>query len=340
MISKRSNIYTLPLILLAAFVFTAFSQHPDAGTTVFPFLNMSYDARSVAMGGAAVAMPNDIYGVLSNPAAIGYVQRQQIMGGYRQVMLGVWGGPVGISLPTSLWDNIVFAPHVLTLTSGAFDVVDEFGTETGQRAASTYTALGVSAAKKLKHNVSAGVTIRGLYHYIGVGDESYSAEGLALDIGAQYRTNNNRQIYGIAIRNIGFMRGYWNDWNEYPMPYGIEMGVSHSPRHIPNLRLALDVNKFDGDYMNFEPAFEYTVFKDILYLRGGYNFSTMDFGKALEVFRGERDETYKKSSINSISLGVGVAAVMDNVGMKFDTAIQFYSDITSPAVVISLLVAF
>jgi len=290
------------------------------------------------MGSADVAMPNDIYGVLANPAAIGFVNRYQIMGGYRQMMMDVWGGPLGIAYSAKFG---VFAASVTTLSTGKFEVFDENGDETGEHAQSSYTAGGVSFAKIVYEGLSAGGTVKGIYHYIGAGSEKYSADGFAADLGVQYRLMNGRLIYGAVLRNFGVMRsGYLNKFNEYPFPYGVEVGISHVPRHLPSLRAALDVNRINGDYLNFEPALEYALLSNTLFLRGGYAFSYMDFEKLLENFKGERDENYQKSSANTLSLGLGISASMDNVGIKLDAAVQFYTDVSEPSLIISILFAF
>jgi hypothetical protein len=332
------------IIFFALFGFVS-AQHQDAGTTAFPFLTMGYEARSVSMAGAAVGMPNDIYGVLSNPASIGYIgyvsgNRMQIMGGYRQVIMDVWGGPLGISFPTSA--GFVIAPYMLALSTGDLDVIDESGVATGERAYSSYTALGLSAAKVFGGDVSVGASFKWMYHYLGAGaNESYSADGFAFDLGVQRRADRGRLVYGAVLRNWGFVRsGYLNEWNEYELPYGIEFGVSYTPRHIANLRVAVDVNKYNGDYMNVEPGFEYTILSNILFIRGGYAFSSMDFEKALEVFRGERDDAYQKSNTGTFSLGLGIAGTMDNVDIKLDAAVLFNSDIAAPSFILSLLISF
>jgi hypothetical protein len=331
-------ILPVSLIIIAVLASSAPAQNADAGTIAFPFLTIGYDARSMAMGGAACAVQNELYGVLSNPAALGYAGTTQVMGGYRQVMMDVWGWPFGVSVPTKYG---VLAPYLVSLSTGDFNVINEDGILTGERAHSSYTALGVGWAKAIGGDIAVGAALKGAYHHLGAATESYSADGFAFDLGAQYRQKNGRVAYGISLRNLGFMRsGYWGGWNEYEMPYGIEAGVALVPRHIPNLRLALDVNKFNGDYANFEPAFEYTVVAKTFWVRGGYAFSTLDVEKMLEVFRGERDDAYRKSSVNALSLGVGLATAMDNVDVKLDAAIQFYTDISSPAVIVSLLVGF
>ncbi|MDR0331591.1 MAG: PorV/PorQ family protein [Chitinispirillales bacterium] len=314
------------------------AQNENAGTVAFPFLTMNYDARSMAMSGAAAAVQNDIYGVLANPAALGYTNRMQIMAGYRQVMMDVWGCPLGISFPTA---NGVFAPYLVSLTSGDFNVIDDGGIATGERARSSYTALGLAWAKTLHdNNLAVGAALKGAYHYVGAGTDNFSAFGAALDLGVQYRQNNGRLTYGATLRNVGAMYGYWNEWNEYEMPYGFEAGVSFVPRHMPNLRIALDVNRYNGDFTNFEPAFEYTAIAKTLFIRGGYAFSIMDFEKMLDVLSGERDESYQKSTVNTLSFGVGFNTTMDDVDIKLDAAMQFYTDISSPAVIVSVIVAF
>jgi len=333
------SIYKTGTVIVSLLISLASAQHPDAGTVAFPFLNMNYDARTMAMGGASAAMPNDVYGVLSNPAALAYTTRHQILGGYRQIIMDVWSGPAGIALNTQ---HGVFTPHLITLTTGDFNIIDESGMSTGQRARSSYTAFGVGWARLFFDKaVAAGATVRGVYHYIGAGSETYSADGFTIDLGVQHRANNNRLIYGATLRNFGFMRsGYWNEWNEHEMPYGVEVGASYVPQHIRNLRVAVDVNKFNGDYINVEPGFEYTILANTLFLRGGYAFSSMDSEKMLEVFKGERDDNYKKSSINTFSVGLGVAGTMDEVDVKLDAAVQFYTDTYTPAVIVSLIVAF
>jgi hypothetical protein len=313
------------------------AQNSNAGTVAFPFLAMDYDARTMAMAGAAAAVQNDIYGVFTNPAALGYTNRMQIVGGHRQVMMDIWGCPLGISVPTGIG---IVAPYLILFSSGDFDITDDDAIVTGERARSNYTALGVAWAKALREGLSAGAALKGASHYIGAGAEAFSAFGAALDLGVQYRQNNGRLTYGAALRNVGVMYGYGNEWNEYGIPYGIEAGVTFVPRHMPNLRVAFDVNSYNGDFANVEPAFEYTAIAKTLFLRGGYTFSALDLEKMLDVFRGARDDTYQKSTVNTLSLGAGLATVMDNVDIKLDAAMQFYSDISNPAVIVSLIVAF
>jgi hypothetical protein len=189
--------------------------------------------------------------------------------------------------------------------------------------------------------LAAGATVKAIYHYIGAGTESYSADGYAADLGVLYSMNGGRLIYGAVLRNLGVIRsGYLDKFNEHPMPSAVEIGVSYVPQYIPPLRAALDVNKTRGDYLNFEPAVEYALLGNALFLRGGYTFSYMDLEKTFEVLSGERDENYQKSNANTLSLGLGISTTMDNKDLRLDAAIQFFTDVSMPAMVISLIVGF
>ena len=75
------------------------SIHPDATKTFFPFLKIGYEARSVAMGGTSAGMPNDIYGIMGNPAALGYVDKMQAMISYKPIVLDIKGGTLAFAMP-------------------------------------------------------------------------------------------------------------------------------------------------------------------------------------------------------------------------------------------------
>ena len=57
--------------LTALFSIALYAQNENAGTRAFEFLHIDYNARAVAMGGAAAAMPSGLYGASVNPAACG-----------------------------------------------------------------------------------------------------------------------------------------------------------------------------------------------------------------------------------------------------------------------------
>ena len=91
-----------------------------------------------------------------------------------------------------------------------------------------------------------------------------NAGAIYIDAGIQYRLQSERLIYGFTIHNLGFVAEKYTAESESKLPLTFEGGVSFVPKTIPALRLAIDVNKKTGDYVNFEPAVEINVYKKVL----------------------------------------------------------------------------
>ena len=314
------------------------AQNAGAGTSLFDFLNVNYDAQSVALSGATVALPNDLYGILSNPAALGFFPASQAFVGYRPLGAGVYGAPLAYALPKG--DKGVFAVSLAGLTSGQFE-----GTDNGPDGApksigpvrADFWVGNIAWAKKISDFCASAIVVKGLYNYMGSSAEHYSADGVAFDGGFQCRFMNSRLIYGFVARNIGFpLSGYTKD-EHYPLPTAAEIGVSYVPRYIDALRLAFDINKKRGDYLTFSPGAEFEIIKNQMVVRGGYSFSYRDLLYCKDFLTGETDSTYIKSNRTTLCLGAGFMTELMARKVKFDAAIEFADAQSLPVLVISML---
>jgi hypothetical protein len=331
------------MLLLSAVAIPAPAQHAGTGTAIFDFLNIKYDARTVAMGGASVALPNDLYGAFTNPAAVGFIENMQVMAGNRSESVGLWGFPLAYARPEK--EMGVFAVNVIALTTGNIEVTDR-GNDgamiaTGRNARSDDIAGSITWAKKLNNFSSAGISVKGIYNRLGTsgsGSESFSADGFAMDAGLQYRFKNSRLVYGLATRNVGFLRAGYTSGESYDLPAAIEMGVSYIPEYISNLRLALDIGKKNNDYLTFAPAAELEVIRGQMVLRAGLNRSWRDLKSYLMVLKGEPEENYQQSNRSAFCAGVGLITQIVERRAKFDVALDFADNPgLLPAFVISLM---
>jgi len=93
------TVLAIMLSFIMGNTFMVSAQHAGAGTDVFDFLNIKYDARTAAMAGAGVAIPNEIYGTITNPSAVGFIDNMQAFVGNRSEAAGVWGYPLAYALP-------------------------------------------------------------------------------------------------------------------------------------------------------------------------------------------------------------------------------------------------
>ena len=337
--------YSIAGVLLSFFLaLPLYAQHRDAAGAQFDFVNVNYDARKVALAGASVALPNDCYGIFSNPAALGYISTMQAVLGYRPLGVGIYGVPLAYALPKN--GIGVFGAAVYGLTSGGMKSTykgpDGGALLSNDIARVDYIAGNVAWAKKINEYLSAGVTVKGLYTSIkGYEEEGsavrWSADGFAFDGGLQCRFMNSRLMYGIVVRNIGFLRSGFEKDDE-PLPAAVDIGVSYVPRYIENLRVIVDLSKKWNDYLTFKPGAELELLKNQLVVRAGYSFSWRDLRAFKNMLSGEEEMNYFKSNMIGLCLGVGFFTEIIDRKVQFDAAAEFLTIPVLPSLVISMLV--
>lgn len=305
----------------------AHAQLETAGTLEFEMLSNNYSARSIAMAGAATGMPSGIDGFHSNPASLGYLEDMQALVAYRSIILDVWGGVVGFGMPvrkTGYW-----AVNIVNLSEGTVDEVlndNNAPVYTDREWRSDVLAGSLSWSRLLWKSLSLGASLKGAYRYTGTSGEYYSASGFALDLGAQYRHFGDRLVLGVAGRNLGFLTSsYSEEADSYSLPTAFAVGVSYVPRYVLPLRVALDIERIRGRYMDIEPAVEVSVLKELLQFRGGFAFSERDLRHVLDVLGGEDDGDYQKSQWNTLCLGVGLNTPVKTVDLSIDAAVEFHT---------------
>jgi hypothetical protein len=326
-------------VVVALNAFSVSAQNSNAGTLPFDFLRLDYDARTVAMGGASVAMPNGLNGAFLNPASCGFITKQQAMAGYRWIFMDVWGGPVGYALP---YKNLgVFSVNAEYVSEGYLDGIDENMNYTGVRWNQSSFTGGVSWAKVVLDSFSVGAGIRGIHDYIGSSTSHTAADAIAFEAGGQYRMPGSRLILGCAIRNAGFMlSGYTSATDTLALPLSLAIGVSYRPLYLPGVRVALDLQKSIDDYLNYKPGIEVAVYQNYLFVRGGYTFSEQDLEAAINEFKGESNSTYIKSNSSGLSLGIGLNAPVNGVNTVIDAAYLFRVNDPDPSLLVNALFEF
>jgi hypothetical protein len=338
----RSSIINYTVVLLAGFyaaVLPIRAQLPETGTEIFSFLNLNYDARSVAMAGASVGMPNSLCGMFSNPASIGFTNGSMAMAGYRDVGQGVFGAPIAYSFPQARYG--IFAISAVGLTSGSMSVTDigPDGSQvsTGLSARADYYAGSLIWSHEVTDYFAGGLTVRGIYNHLSDGFDTWTADGIAFDAGLQYRYLNERLIYGIVVHNLGFLRSGYEDSDSYPFPTAVEMGVSYTPRYIETLRLALDLNKMRNHDLLFEPGIELELVQGQMVIRGGYPVSWRDLEYFIDKLAGEAGTTYYRSMRTALCLGAGFITDLINRKLLMDVGVEFHTARSLPALIATIM---
>jgi hypothetical protein len=288
---KKHLCRMIPFLLLGIPV-SCFSQNDGAGTTFFDFLKLSYDARSAALGGAGVGMPMQIYGIPLNPATLSYGTQRQAAISYHPILADVRAGALAFSSPIKRAGT--FAGSIVYLSSGRFDGVDENNDPTGITYSPYSMAGSVSWAKIVAGGAGIGVSIKGIYDNLGYAG-SYSADGLVVDMGGQYRLYSDRLIFGLSIKNLGFvLSNYSEDSPDPKLPFSASAGFSFVPKNISSLRFALDMCKATDDYLAYRGGLEIAVYQKNVFIRGGTEFSHRDLVHVFRVLRQTDESDYQK----------------------------------------------
>jgi hypothetical protein len=331
------------LLLIAILVTGAWSSgiYDNAGTKFFPFLKREYDARAIAMAGVSVAMENRLYGVLSNPASLGYIDRMEAMISYTPVVLDINGLTIAFGMPYKNYG--VFAANIVYMSYGSFEPRDESGNSI-EGSLHPYSIAGsVSWSRIMMENLSVGLTVKGIYERLseGIEDEinQCSADGFGIDIGAQYRTKSSRLIYGLLIKNLGFIRSsYSEDTGKTGLPLSFAIGLSYIFRNFPTVKTAFDIEKAVDDYLHYKLGLELNVYRQIFFIRGGFNFSQSDAEEFFALIKnGSFNKEYQKSNWTLCSVGIGIQKETQDVDITLDAALRFRVDRAAPSFAFTLM---
>jgi uncharacterized protein UPF0164 len=211
----------LPTVLLQASM--------SSGTSGFSFLNLPVGARATAMGQAFTSVPNDIQGLVYNPACLASLTASQMSFQHLSYIesvdqeaasFGHAGRDEEMSWGVST-DYLRVGDITRTVATGQ-SVGDGF-TEAGTF--STYDmAAGLSAAGPVSDDLKAGGTVKFLHESLA--DASSSAG--AVDAGILYRLRDEHAWYvGASVLNLGLASKFADA--AVKLPYTFRAGLSGQP---------------------------------------------------------------------------------------------------------------
>jgi hypothetical protein len=313
--------------------------HKNAGSSVFSFLRMSYESRSLGMARIGIGMPNDLYGALSNPAALAYIDNMQAFASYRPIALDIRSGAAGAG--RRFGQKGFWAASAAYLSFGEVREVDENNELTGDVWKHQALTGAVSWAAQVAPAMGFGASLKGVYDRMAGDEQGYSADGIAFDIGWQYRLYSSRLIIGLLLRNTGFIRaGYTDDDPAWSFPWSIGAGLSYIPLAIPRLRLAMDLEKSRDDYLNYRLGSEVRIYKNYLIGRAGVQFSHRDLRHLGGVLQSTASDFYQKTNWSIFDLGLGIVAPVEDYEIRIDAGLNIRTDGLPASPSITLLANF
>jgi len=197
-------IFHLFVCLVVFFTGTASAQiFPNlggqrAGISAMPFLKNDLSPRSIAMGGASVALNGDPYSMGVNPAAasnlthpvVGFSTRVMPAGLFQSYLSGIY----------TTKDRAAWMCSVNYLTGGAQKRRTEFQPlGDGTVYSSDAMKFGIGYSKALSKMFSFGVNI----NYIREQLAQYSADAASVDLGFLYRTDWKDLSFAVGLQHFG-----------------------------------------------------------------------------------------------------------------------------------------
>ncbi|MBD98936.1 MAG: hypothetical protein CMO34_03760 [Verrucomicrobia bacterium] len=265
------------------------------GLSASSFLKNDMNPRSMAMGGAGVALAPDGFTIFTNPAASANIEHFNVSISSLTVGAGMNQSFISAIIPRK--DKLSsFGISLNMLNSGEQEVRTEFQPRgTGEVFYALDFATGLTYAQQLSDMFSAGMTLKYIHNQIDV----FSASTVAADVSFLYITDYQDLKFAVMIQNFGgnsslngddiptdFNRGGSIETENYTLPTVFQLGASIVPwkEEHQSLMMSVQLNHPNDNSENYRFGLEYE-YLELLYLRAGYKlnvrgdrFPTFGFG--------------------------------------------------------------
>lgn len=229
-------------------------------STAVPFLRISPDARSGAMGETGLALSPDANSVYWNLSALAFSEKSAgVAVSYTPWLRDLVGDMYLASLSgfKKLDDQQTIGASLRYFSMGNVDFRNKDGQEQG-KARPNEMAIDAGYVRKLSEHWSLGLAMRYIYSNLGSGQHTDGGRAfkpghtVAADLSATYTKEkeyengqSGRFNLGVAITNMGSKISYGGDAQKYFMPANLGIGgaYTHQLDEQNKITFALDINK-------------------------------------------------------------------------------------------------
>ena len=223
-------------IMLVMFAQSGYSQL--GGRNVYEVLNFAVPARIAALGGQGVSLRDkDLNLVSQNPAALSEEMHNSLVVNYVNYFGGINYGYIGYARSLKKYGN--WGTSLLYNNYGKFTRADEVGNVMGEFTAADYVLSG-TYSRSFDSVFHMGATVKLLFSQF----DTYSSFGVALDYAAAYHSKDKSTVVTGIIRNLGANLKAYNKGQGGPIPFEVQVGVSHRFKYVP-LRLSMVVTNLN-----------------------------------------------------------------------------------------------
>ncbi len=310
------------LLLLVVPAKAQFGGLSKTGLSAATFLSIEVGPRAKAMGGAFVAVADDVSALYWNPSGITRLEGNQLMVAHTEWLAEINHDFVGIALPLGNLGVLGFSLTSVTMPDMLVRTVLQ-PEGTGERFNASDIAIAGTYAKKLTTRFAIGGSLK----YIRQKIFNSTSSTAAVDFGMLFRTPFRSMDFGMSISNFGgdlvlsgtdteievdvapeqfgnndrILANLTTEKFQLPLTLRVGLAMNVMERSQAVLRLAVDgvVPNDNSQYVNIGAEL---LTMDAFALRGGYR------------------TLFLKDSEEGLTLGAGVMAAFGNAGITADYA--------------------
>ncbi|MES2266404.1 MAG: type IX secretion system outer membrane channel protein PorV [Bacteroidota bacterium] len=258
--TKNLTVYillALPVFAAAQSTTTTNGSGTNAIPTAVPFLNISPDSRSGAMGDAGVAISPDVNANYWNPAKLAFLENDNDISFSYSPWLRHLVPDVNLAYLAyahKIDERNTFGASIRYFNLGSIQLIDANQTEQGVYKPNEFS-IDASFARKFGTNLSLGLTLRYIYSNFsngafvtGSGQQNKAGNAISAGVSMFYNKpygDGSNFAFGAHISNIGNKISYTSTGPSYFLPANLKLGVANTWQldALSKFTVAFDVNK-------------------------------------------------------------------------------------------------
>jgi len=320
LICSTRKMRTLLTSLLVLPITLGFAQDrlTNVGTTAASFLEVGVGSNAIGMGGAYVAMAEDVSALYWNPAGLARMKQTEAIFERIEWLAGISFNYLGVAVPIPRLGTVGLSINAMTMPDSPVRTYDH--TEgTGEKYSASSIAIGASYGFNLTNHFSIGFSGKFVQERIW----HEQASSLAIDIGTLYNTGIEGLRIGAAITNFGpalrldggdliiyedvdptidgnndrIMGIFMTD--EWPLPLNMQFGIAYDIFDTRFSRLTVAVDAFHpiNNTESINAGCELSLM-NMLYARAGYQaIGQQDTEEGLTLGAGIKYKMFGQSNI-------------------------------------------
>lgn len=256
------------------------------GTSSASFLRIGVGARAAAMGGAFVAVCDDVTAVAWNPAGLVLLERSEIAFAYTSWPADIGYSHLSFGMISGAIDGAI-GLQLGVLSTELMETQEYYPYGTGRSFTFSDWLVGLTVAKRFTDRFSGGCAVKYIREELGVEVGGPATSAIVLDAGTYYRIGPWNMRLAVALMNFGTQLtpdGTYevqnggeiteSGYEGFSPAMEFKFGISMMPYDEPGFRTLFDIELVHpaDNAETVRTGLEATI-SEVLALRAGYDWN-------------------------------------------------------------------